>query len=111
MQKQIFKKQLPLVLPFAKGKQQSGFCFSKGDVWLEYVTRPDIAFAMSTIAQYSENLGWQHLEAVKWIFCYLSGMKKMELTYGGEERGLVGYVDADGVLQDHRRAISGYVLW
>ena len=35
----------------------------------------------------------------------------MELTYRGEERGLVGYVDADGVLQDHRQAISGYVLW
>ena len=39
MWKQIFKKQLPLVLPFTKGKWQSGFCFSKGDVWLEYVSK------------------------------------------------------------------------
>ena len=30
--------------------------------------------------------------------------------YGGEERGLVGYVDADGASQEHRRAISGYVF-
>ena len=37
MRKQIFKKQPPPVLPFAKGKWQSGFCFSKGDVQLEYV--------------------------------------------------------------------------
>ena len=59
-------------------------------------TRPDIAFATSTVAQYSENPGWAHWEAVKRIFRYLSGTKKMELTYGGDKRGLEGYVDADG---------------
>ena len=37
-------------------------------------------------------------------------MKNLELTYGGEKRGLVGYVDTDGVSQDHRRAISGYIF-
>ena len=30
--------------------------------------------------------------------------------YGGEKRGLVGYVDADGASQEHRRVISGYVF-
>ena len=73
-------------------------------------TRPDIAFATSTVAQYSENPGWKHWEAVKKIFRYLLGTKNLELTYGGEERGLLGYVDADGASQDHRRAISGYVF-
>ena len=73
-------------------------------------TRPDIAFATSTVAQYSENLGWKHWEAVKRIFRYLLGTKKLELTYGGEERGLVGNINADGASQDHRRAISGYVF-
>jgi reverse transcriptase-like protein len=73
-------------------------------------TRPDIAFATSTVAQYSENPGWKHWEAVKRIYRYLLGTKNLELTYGGERRGLVGYVDADGVSQDHRRAISGYVF-
>ena len=34
----------------------------------------------------------------------------MELTYGGEQRGLEGYVDADGASQEHRRAITGYVF-
>ena len=72
--------------------------------------RPDIAFATSTVAQFSENPGWIHWEAVKRIFHYLSGTKRLELTYGGEKRGLVGYVDADGAWQDHRRAISGYVF-
>jgi Reverse transcriptase (RNA-dependent DNA polymerase)/GAG-pre-integrase domain len=73
-------------------------------------TRPDIAFATSTVAQYSENPGWKHWEAVKRIFRYLSGTRNLQLTYGGEERGLIGYVDADGASQDHRRAISGYVF-
>jgi hypothetical protein len=31
-------------------------------------------------------------------------------VYGGEKRGLVGYVDADGASQEHRCAISGYVF-
>ena len=73
-------------------------------------TRPDIAFAVSTVAQFSENPGWVHWEAVKRIFKYLLGTKKLELTYGGDQRGLEGYVDADGASQEHRRAISGYVF-
>ena len=32
------------------------------------------------------------------------------MVYGGENRGLIGYVDADGASQDHRRAISGYIF-
>ena len=73
-------------------------------------TRPDIAFATSTVAQFLENPGWMHWEAVKRIFRYLLGTQKLELVYGGERRGLVGYVDADGASQEHRRAISGYVF-
>lgn len=73
-------------------------------------TRPDIAFATSMVAQFCENPGWVHWEAVKRIFRYLLGTKELELVYGGEQRGLVGYVDADGASQEHRRAISGYVF-
>ena len=50
LRKQIFKKWLPPVLPFTKGKQQSGFCFSKGDAWLEYV--PGLIFVSD------ENIFW-----------------------------------------------------
>jgi hypothetical protein len=73
-------------------------------------TRPDIAFAVSTVSQFSQNPGWAHWEAMKWIFRYLQGTKRLELVYGGDKRGLVGYVDADGALQKHRWAISGYVF-
>ncbi|RDB21868.1 Retrovirus-related Pol polyprotein from transposon TNT 1-94 [Hypsizygus marmoreus] len=73
-------------------------------------TRPDIAFATSTAAQFSDNPGWVHWEAVKRIFRYLLGTKDLELVYGAEQKGLEGFVDADGASQDHRRAISGYVF-
>ena len=73
-------------------------------------TRPDIVFTTSTVAQFLNNPGWMHWEAVKKIFRYLLGKKNLELVYGGEKQGLVGYVDADGASQEHRRAISGYVF-
>ena len=73
-------------------------------------TRPDIMFAVSTIAQFLENLGMAHWEAVKQVFCYLKGTKDLKLVYGDEEKDLQGWVDAYGASQDHRRAISGYVF-
>ena len=71
-------------------------------------TRPDIAFAVSTVAQFNENPGNAHWEAVKKIFRYLAGTKDLTLTFGGGKKGLEGYTDADGATQDHRYAISGY---
>ncbi len=71
-------------------------------------TRPDIAFAVGLLAQFLENPGQVHWEAVKRVFRYLSGTKGLMLTYGGERRGLEGFTDADGASQEHRHAISGY---
>ena len=52
-------------------------------------TRPDIAFATSTVAQFCDNPGWIHWEAVKRIFRYLLGTKKLELVYGGEKSDML----------------------
>jgi transposase InsO family protein len=73
-------------------------------------TRPDIAFAVSTLSQFLENPGEAHWQAVKRIFRYLAGTRGVALTYGGERHELVGYTDADGASQEHRRAISGYAF-
>ena len=73
-------------------------------------TRPDITFAMSTVAQFMDNPAWPHWEAVKRIFQYLKGTKNLELVYGGVMQELEGYVDVDGASQDHRCTISGYVF-
>ena len=42
---------------------------------------------------------------------YLKGTKELKLMYGeGERCGLEGFSDADGVTQDHRCAISGFIV-
>ena len=64
-------------------------------------TRPDIAFATSFVLQFNTNPGWEHWEAVKWIYHYLVGMKSLALTFGTRASGLVGYVDVDGATQEH----------
>ena len=71
-------------------------------------TRPDIVFAISTVAQFSNEPGMVHWEAVKHIYRYLAGMKGLALTFGAGKKGLEGYTDMDGASQEHRHAISGY---
>jgi hypothetical protein len=79
-------------------------------MYLAVGTRPDIAFAVSTLAQFADNPGWAHWEGVKRIYRYLLGTKKWALTFGTTKNGLVGYTDADGASQEHRRAITGFAL-
>ena len=73
-------------------------------------TRLDIVFATSTVAQFLENPGRDHWEAVKRIFKYLKGTRNVSLVYGGKDEDLQGWTDADGASQEHRRAISGYIF-
>src|SRR5580765_1363923 len=73
-------------------------------------TRPDISFATSTVAQFLDNPGSAHWEAVKTIYRYVLGTKDWSLVYGGKTEDLQGFVDADGASQDHWQAISGYVF-
>jgi hypothetical protein len=75
-------------------------------------TWPDIAFAVSTLAQFSENPGQVHWDAIKHIFRYLDGTKKLALTYRGNGKGwgLGGFSDADGASQEHQHAITGYAF-
>ena len=73
-------------------------------------TRPDITFAVSVLSQFLDNPGEAHWEGVKRIFRYLAGTKDRALTYGKERHDLMGYTDADGALQLHRWAISGYAF-
>jgi hypothetical protein len=58
-----------------------------------------------------ESPGKVHLEAVKRVLRYLKGTKDLRLTYGKRgTRGMEAFVDADGATQEHRRAISGFVI-
>ena len=79
-------------------------------MYASIATHPDITFAVSTLSQFLENTGEAYREAMKCIFQYLSGIQHYALTYGGERHNLVGYMDADGALQDHHWAISGHAF-
>ena len=73
--------------------------------------QPDIAFPVSLLAQFMENPGRAHWEAVKTVFCYLSGTKNWELVYGVTSNSLEGFTDADRSSQGHQHTISGYVSY
>lgn len=47
---------------------------------------------------------------MKRIFWYLKGTWNLKLTYGEEKRNIVGFVNADRLSQEYRRAISGYMF-
>ena len=80
----LLKSQSPSKLEDIMKMKNIPYCEVVGSLMYATMgTRPDIAFTTSTVAQFSENPGWIHWEAVKIIFHYLSGTKRLELTYGG----------------------------
>ena len=73
-------------------------------------TRPDITYAVQTVSHFSKNPGYTHWEAVKKIFRYLKGTKDLWLSYGGQQKELTGYANADGNMAKYGHAISGYAF-
>jgi hypothetical protein len=57
-----------------------------------------------------ENPGHIHWEAVKHVLQYLKVMQDWKSVYGGEACSLKGFADNDGAMQEHRQAISGYII-
>lgn len=98
-------------------------------IWISVISRPDIAFAASHLAQFNANPGHVHWTAAKRVLRYLAGTKDLRLTLGlneheikspsGKEilsspasvQTLVGYSDSDwGRDIDDRRSVSGYIF-
>ena len=85
---------------------------------LEYAamaTRPDIAFAVHKLAQFSSNPDEKHSNAAKRVLRYLKGSINFSLIFQGkstDEFKLIGYTDADwgGDTMD-RKSIGGYCFY
>src|SRR3984957_5236168 len=78
-------------------------------LWPVVVSRPDAAFAVSTLSQFIQNPGQAHWEGLKRVISYLGSTKGHWLTFGGCGKTLVeGFCDADWAGQKHRHSISGY---
>lgn len=81
--------------------------------FLAIVSRPDIAFAVSTVSRYLSNFNDNHWQAVKRIFKYLVGTSNVGIMYssGGSESHLIGFSDADYARDlETRRSVSGYAF-
>ena len=75
--------------------------------WLALGTRPDIAFAIASLARFGHNTGTLHWEAARGILRYLKDTKSWNHILGGEDQCIASYTDADwGFDQDDRRSIG-----
>jgi hypothetical protein len=82
-------------------------------MFLMVCTRPDIAFAVGQVAQFSHNPKQAHWIAVQRILAYLKGTSKYGVTYGGTEQRhvLTAFSDSDYAGDsDTRRSTTGYLL-
>lgn len=82
-------------------------------------TRPDIAYAVSILSQFSSAPQQPHVNALKRVVRYLKGTKDRKLVLGGQITKdknnpfrLRGYTDADwGNCLDTRRSTTGYIFF
>lgn len=82
-------------------------------LYLSTITRPDISYATSTVAQYCSNSRELHVTALKRIFKYLRDSFNMGICYTGsrDPNILFAYVDSDYARDvDDRKSRSGCCL-
>ncbi|PPQ82486.1 hypothetical protein CVT24_005670 [Panaeolus cyanescens] len=79
-------------------------------MYLSVMTRPDIAYAVSTLSQFLESPKTTHLNALWRVFKYLKGTKKLRLVIGGDSNEMDAFSDADWAQASHRHSISGYAF-
>ena len=78
-------------------------------------TRPDLAYAVSTVCRFMSNSGKQHWEAVKWVLRYLRATVRLSLVFQRlkmeKPRVLQGYIDAYYARDlDQRRSTTGLCI-
>ena len=72
-------------------------------------TRPDIAYAVAKVSQYSVNPGPAHWTAVKRILRYLAGTQDLGLSFQPTGKGK-GLTDADWGSGEDRKSVGGYTF-
>jgi hypothetical protein len=74
-------------------------------------TRPDLAFAISQVSQFSSHPSEIHDSAVNRVFKYLRGTTNLAILFDGSD-GLVleGYTDANWGGGTDRKSVGGYVF-
>jgi len=74
-------------------------------------TRPNLAFPIQQLSQFSSNPAIAHFQAGKRAMCYLQRTQTAGPIYNGEIMGPIqGYCDADYSAGKDRKSISGYIF-
>lgn len=60
-------------------------------MYLTFMMRPDISYAVGQVSKYSQNPIESHWNAVTQIFAYLNGTMDFGIWLGGERMGLIGH--------------------
>ena len=73
-------------------------------------TRPDIAYAVTKLAQFAANPSQKHLNSAKYISHYLAGTKDYSIVYNGKTaKGIAAYTDSDWASDPiTRQSATGY---
>ena len=81
-------------------------------MYLSVCTRPDLAYAVSTLARFSNKPNRSHWTAAKRVLRYLRGTANYGIVFTKSESGeCLGYSDADWAGdQEDRRSTSGYLF-
>jgi len=84
-------------------------------MFLMLATRPDLAFAITKLAQFSRNPGLKHWRALQRLLRYVGGTELFGIKYGATrssaQLNIVGYCDSDwGSDSDDRRSTTGYLF-
>ena len=81
-------------------------------MYLSVCTRPDLAYAVNTLARFSSKPNRSHWIADKHVLRYLRGTANYGIAFTKSESGeCLGYSDADWVGdQEDRRSTSGYLF-
>jgi hypothetical protein len=79
-------------------------------LYLMIGTHPDIAFAVTKLAQFSANPSQEHFERPKYICRYLVGTRSYSLVFKhAPEKGLAAYTDLDWASDPiTRQSVTGY---
>ena len=82
-------------------------------LYLTLGTRPDIAYAVIKLLQYSVNLSKQHMNTAKHVMKYLAGSTKYKLVFDGKSTVSepIAFTDSDWASdEDNRRSQTGYFI-
>ena len=80
-------------------------------MYLAQGTRPDIAYAVSKLGQFSSNPGKEHWGAGKHVLRYLRGTSNYSLKLKSEKNFLEAYADADWTGDsDDRKSMTGFCI-